>query len=209
LTAFVHTSNNGSKLIILRLVIFRTLYVAIMALCLNGVAISGQQVAGVVDALHEATLSGFPDSPDTHGVVSGVWNSLSGGGRFISRCLAGILVDSIGFRDSTTIIVALQGSIALVALIYSLINLSRTRRREKEEDEEKELKKKKHKQQQQHAKEVAVQAQLAIAAAAVKPVEEPPATARVIIPPSATQRRRRASTLTKSYESSFTTSYEI
>jgi hypothetical protein len=32
----------------------RTLTVAIIALLLNGVAISGQQVAGMVDAMHEA-----------------------------------------------------------------------------------------------------------------------------------------------------------
>ncbi|CAG0914227.1 unnamed protein product [Notodromas monacha] len=82
-----------------------TLTVAIVALSLNGIAISGQQVAGMADATYEATTAGHVDP---HGIVSGVWSSMCGGGRFISRCFAGLVVESIGFREATCIIVLLQ-----------------------------------------------------------------------------------------------------
>ena len=33
----------------------------VFALSLNGIGIGGEQVAGVVDALHEAIAAGYPD----------------------------------------------------------------------------------------------------------------------------------------------------
>ena len=42
-----------------------TLPIVVVALCVNGVGIGGQQVVGVVDALHEASRAGYPDDPAT------------------------------------------------------------------------------------------------------------------------------------------------
>ena len=39
------------------------------------------QVAGIVDALHEAINAGYPDDPNMHGLIAGLWSSLSGAGR--------------------------------------------------------------------------------------------------------------------------------
>ena len=52
--------------------------------------------------------NGMPDDPTTHGVVAGMWSSLSGAGRFISRCGAGILVDTVGFPLASSVVVALH-----------------------------------------------------------------------------------------------------
>ena len=49
----------------LNIVISLTLPIVVVALCVNGVGIGGQQVVGVVDALHEASRAGYPDDPAT------------------------------------------------------------------------------------------------------------------------------------------------
>ncbi|KAF0312294.1 MFS-type transporter SLC18B1 [Amphibalanus amphitrite] len=92
--------------------IHQTLGLLITALSLYGVAIGGMQVSGMVDALREATGNGMADDPTTHGVVAGMWSSLSGAGRFISRCGAGILVDTIGFPRASCVVVTLHALMA-------------------------------------------------------------------------------------------------
>eukprot|EP00092_Neocalanus_flemingeri_P014770 GFUD01015939.1.p1 GENE.GFUD01015939.1~~GFUD01015939.1.p1 ORF type:complete len:612 (+),score=65.17 GFUD01015939.1:268-2103(+) len=90
----------------------------VAALCLNGAGIGGQQVVGVVDALHEASHAGYPASPSTQGLVAGLWSSLSGAGRFISRGGSGILVDMYGFAAVSSIACGLQVVVALGTFIY-------------------------------------------------------------------------------------------
>ena len=51
----------------LGLVVNLSLSLLVVALCVNGVGIGGQQVVGVVDALHEASGAGYPDNPATQG----------------------------------------------------------------------------------------------------------------------------------------------
>ena len=61
-----------------------TIPTVVAALCVNGVGIGGQQVVGVVDALHEASRAGYPENPATQGLVAGMWSSLSGAGRCVN-----------------------------------------------------------------------------------------------------------------------------
>jgi len=95
-----------------------TLPILIVALCFNGAGIGGQQVAGVVDAMHEAAAAGYPDNPATHGLIAGLWSSLSGAGRFVSRGASGWLVDTFGFNAVSSIACGLQVSIALLTFLY-------------------------------------------------------------------------------------------
>lgn len=97
-----------------------TLGIVILALTLNGFGIGGQQVAGVVDAMREAVSAGLPDEAGTHGCVAGLWASLSGAGRFTSRAGTGILVDHIGFRNSSVVVVFLHGCVIMITLVYLL-----------------------------------------------------------------------------------------
>ena len=46
--------------------------------------------------------------PAMHGLIAGLWSSLSGAGRFVSRVGSGILVDYIGFNATACIVTALQ-----------------------------------------------------------------------------------------------------
>ena len=91
-----------------------SLPILVFALCLNGIGIGGEQVAGVVDALHEAGNAGYPDDPAMHGLIAGLWSSLSGAGRFVSRVGSGILVDIIGFDPTAAIVTGLQALVALL-----------------------------------------------------------------------------------------------
>jgi len=95
-----------------------TLPLLVAALCFNGAGIGGQQVVGVVDAMHEAAAAGHPDNPATHGLVAGLWSSLSGAGRFVSRGASGFLVDEFGFDAVSSIACGLQVVIAGATFLY-------------------------------------------------------------------------------------------
>ena len=75
-------------------------------------------MVGVVDALHEASRAGYPENPATQGLVAGMWSSLSGAGRFVSRAGSGLLVDVYGFGPVTSIASGLQLAVALVTFLY-------------------------------------------------------------------------------------------
>merc|ERR1719273_1695538 len=95
-----------------------SLPVLVFALCLNGIGIGGEQVAGIVDALHEAGNAGYPDDPAMNGLIAGLWSSLSGAGRFVSRVGSGILVDVIGFDPTAAIVTGLQTLVAFLTFLY-------------------------------------------------------------------------------------------
>lgn len=95
-----------------------TLPLMVAALCVNGAGISGQQVIGVVDAMHEAAAAGYPDDPTTNGLVAGLWVSLSGAGRFMSRGASGFFVDQFGFDAVSSIVCGMQMVIALSTFLY-------------------------------------------------------------------------------------------
>jgi len=95
-----------------------TLPILVIALCFNGAGIGGQQVVGVVDAMHEAAAAGYPDNPATHGLVAGLWSSLSGAGRFVSRGASGFLVDQFGFDAVSSIACGMQVVIAAATFLY-------------------------------------------------------------------------------------------
>lgn len=113
----------------------QSLGLVIAALILNGFGIGGQQVSGVVDSMREAVASGFPDEAGTHGFVAGLWSSLSGAGRFISRGGSGILVDNIGFRETSAIVVGLHGAIMLICTLYCILSSSKMGCKQKRDSE--------------------------------------------------------------------------
>ncbi|XP_057381517.1 MFS-type transporter SLC18B1-like [Daphnia carinata] len=98
----------------------RNLAVVGIALALSGVAFAGQQVSGVVDAMREAVHAGYPDNPSTHGLVAGIWSSLSGAGRFVSRAGTGILVDHIGFQMTAVVVFSVQITVGLATMCFML-----------------------------------------------------------------------------------------
>ena len=53
-----------------------------------------------------------------HGLVAGLWSSLSGAGRFVSRAGSGLLVDAIGFDRTAAITFGLQIAVAAATFYY-------------------------------------------------------------------------------------------
>ncbi|CAB4059884.1 unnamed protein product [Lepeophtheirus salmonis] len=97
-----------------------TLGIVIISLCLNGIGIGGEQVSGVVDAMHEVGNAGYPDNPNIHGIIAGLWSSLSGAGRFISRAGSGMMVHAMGFDYTAAFVMSLQGIIVIITVIYMI-----------------------------------------------------------------------------------------
>jgi len=56
-----------------------------------------------------------------HGLIAGLWSSLSGAGRFVSRAGSGYLVDTIGFDKTAAVASALQGMVALITFVYMIM----------------------------------------------------------------------------------------
>lgn len=52
--------------------------------------------------------AGYPDDPAMHGLIAGLWSSLSGLGRFMSRVGSGMLVDFMGFNPTAVVVCVLQ-----------------------------------------------------------------------------------------------------
>jgi hypothetical protein len=71
-------------------------------------------VAGFADAHKSAISSGFPDTIDTYGLISGLWTSVFALGAFVGPTVAGILFDAVGFPYGTLFIIVTQ----LFALIF-------------------------------------------------------------------------------------------
>ena len=52
------------------------------------------------------------------GLVAGMWSSLSGAGRFVSRAGSGLLTDLYGFPQVAAIACGLQVLVAVATLLY-------------------------------------------------------------------------------------------
>lgn len=60
--------------------------------------------------------AGYPDDPAMHGLIAGLWSSLSGLGRFLSRVGSGMLVDFMGFNPTAVVVCILQ--LVVVSLLH-------------------------------------------------------------------------------------------
>jgi len=103
----------------------RTLSLTLVALILIGIGVGGQQLGGVIDALHETIDGGYSDDAATHGCVAGMWSSIGGLGRFVARSGCGVMVDNIGFRWSSVVIMAFHAALALATFIFLAIKRNR------------------------------------------------------------------------------------
>merc|ERR1719150_3529808 len=98
----------------------------IFTLVLQGIGLGAQVVSGFADAHRQAILSGFPDTIDTYGLVSGLWTSVFALGAFVGPTLAGILFDAVGFPLATVFILVAELA-ALVALFIGFLRTLRSR----------------------------------------------------------------------------------
>ncbi|RXG59967.1 MFS-type transporter SLC18B1 [Armadillidium vulgare] len=95
-----------------------TLPIVIGALLCHGVGFGAELVATFGGTQREAIKRGFPDNLDTYGLISGIWTSTFALGAFIGPTLAGYLLDTIGFRNATMVVVALHVFVFLFLMFY-------------------------------------------------------------------------------------------
>lgn len=69
--------------------------------------------------------SGFPDTIDTYGLISGLWTSVFALGAFIGPTVSGILFDAVGFPKATYFIIVSQIVVMGLMLAFFLVRLVR------------------------------------------------------------------------------------
>lgn len=94
------------------------LWVSILGLVCHGLGIAAQLVASFTDALRTSIAHGFPNNLETYGLISGLWTSTFALGAFIGPSVAGILYDSMGFRNGTMFVVGLNVIVGSLVLIF-------------------------------------------------------------------------------------------
>ena len=77
--------------------------ITIVGLALVGVGTAALLVASFAGAQKAALENLSITSNDIHAAISGIWTSAFALGNFIGPTLGGLLVDSVGFRDTTTV----------------------------------------------------------------------------------------------------------
>merc|ERR1712066_815970 len=86
----------------------KSLVTIIIGMTIHGFGLGASVVGGFSDAHRQAILSGFPDTIDTYGLISGLWTSVFALGAFIGPTLAGILFDAVGFPWAAMLIIGNQ-----------------------------------------------------------------------------------------------------
>ncbi|CAG9771956.1 unnamed protein product [Ceutorhynchus assimilis] len=95
-------------------------WLTIIGLVFHGLGMGAQLVASFGDALKTAILYGFPNDLETYALVSGLWTSTFALGAFIGPSIAGILYDTIGFRNASMFIVVIHSLVGIVTVAYMI-----------------------------------------------------------------------------------------
>merc|ERR1712013_763932 len=94
----------------------KSLVSIIVGMTIHGFGLGASVVGGFSDAHKSAVKSGFPDTIDTYGLVSGLWTSVFAFGAFVGPTFGGILYDALTFRWAIFLVV-IGECIALISLI--------------------------------------------------------------------------------------------
>jgi len=97
----------------------KSIKLIILSLVFHGLGLGAEVVAGFADAHRSALASGFPDTIDTYGLISGLWTSTFALGAFVGPTLAGILYDCIGFEWATMLVIGVH--ILVITFIISFL----------------------------------------------------------------------------------------
>jgi len=99
--------------------ITKSLATIIIGMTIHGFGLGASVVGGFSDAHKSAIKSGFPDTIDTYGLVSGLWTSVFAFGAFVGPTFGGILYDAVTFRWAIFLVVVAE-LLALAGLVSYL-----------------------------------------------------------------------------------------
>uniref|UniRef100_A0AAR5Q2C2 Major facilitator superfamily (MFS) profile domain-containing protein n=2 Tax=Dendroctonus ponderosae TaxID=77166 RepID=A0AAR5Q2C2_DENPD len=97
-------------------------WVSITGLVLHGLGMGAQLVASFSDALKTAVVYGFHNDLETYALVSGLWTSTFALGAFIGPSIAGILYDTVGFRNASMFIVVIHLLVGIGTVVFIFIS---------------------------------------------------------------------------------------
>lgn len=92
----------------------KTLTTVIIGMVLHGVGLAASVVGGFADAHKSAIASGFPDTIDTYGLVSGLWTSAFAFGAFLGPVVGGALYSYVTFDWAILMIVVME----IISIIF-------------------------------------------------------------------------------------------
>jgi len=98
----------------------KTLVSIIIGMTIHGFGLGASVVGGFSDAHKSAIKSGFPDTIDTYGLVSGLWTSVFAFGAFVGPTFGGLLYDAITFRWAIFLVIIAE-VMSFTALMSYLI----------------------------------------------------------------------------------------
>jgi len=113
----------------------KTLVSIIIGMTLHGIGLGASVVGGFADAHKSAIASGFPDTIDTYGLISGLWTSVFAFGAFIGPTVGGVLYSAVTFEWAILLVIVME-VISLIFLITFLLCSCRSRDPYAELDEE-------------------------------------------------------------------------
>ncbi|XP_022253530.1 MFS-type transporter SLC18B1-like [Limulus polyphemus] len=79
-------------------------------------------------ALHRSLARGYPNDHTTYGLLSGVFQASSSLGAFVGPSVGGILLEHVGYRMSTAVLVAEELVLIGVLIIYTFYNMATSKK---------------------------------------------------------------------------------
>uniref|UniRef100_A0A1B6M1Z0 Major facilitator superfamily (MFS) profile domain-containing protein n=1 Tax=Graphocephala atropunctata TaxID=36148 RepID=A0A1B6M1Z0_9HEMI len=91
-----------------------TLPLCVLGLLIHGVGLAAMMVPTFMDSICSAVAAGFNDDLGTYGMLSGLWSASFSLGAFIGPSVAGVLYDTVGFRNGTLFVITIHSVLFVV-----------------------------------------------------------------------------------------------
>ncbi|XP_046668972.1 MFS-type transporter SLC18B1-like [Homalodisca vitripennis] len=95
-----------------------TLPLCVIGLLIHGMGLAAMMVPTFMDSISCAVKAGFNDDIGTYGMLSGLWSASFSLGAFIGPSVAGVLYDSVGFRNGTLFVMSIHSILFIVCNIF-------------------------------------------------------------------------------------------
>nr|XP_050039144.1 MFS-type transporter SLC18B1-like [Dermacentor andersoni] len=106
------------------------IWTVMLALGLFGLGSGGTIVASFVGSFRDTLKRGFPDDLSTYGLVSSVFTVSHSMGAFVGPTLGGYLLDSVGYRMGTMVLLGNELLLIIALCIYIAVHRQRSQDRE-------------------------------------------------------------------------------
>ncbi|XP_075235922.1 MFS-type transporter SLC18B1-like isoform X2 [Lycorma delicatula] len=103
-----------------------TLPLCIIGLVVHGFGLASMMVPTFIDSICSAVDAGFDDDISTYGLLSGLWSSSFALGAFVGPSVAGVLYDTVGFRNGTLFVIIIHVLLFISIVSFIIFEKKRT-----------------------------------------------------------------------------------